>query len=90
MGPRDLESLEHGGRVRDARHLRPDGGDGAPSDDADVALLEAVVGASDAKEKEGEEDDGADDEKDLELAQRRQRSHRSLRQPAGQSLRVKV
>ena len=38
----------------------------------DVSLLEAVVGASDAKEEEGEEDDGADDQQDLELAQRLQ------------------
>ncbi len=82
MSPRDLQPLEHGGRIRDAGDLRADGGDGAAPDHADVALLEAVVGAADAEEEEGEEDDGADDEKDLELAQRRQRRHRPFRQPA--------
>ena len=81
MGPRYLQTLEHGGRVGDAGHLGPDGGDGPAPNDADVALLETVVGAPDAQEEEGEEDDGADDEQDLELAQRLQRHHRHLRQP---------
>jgi hypothetical protein len=39
------------------------------SNNLDVSLLEAVVGASDTEEEEGEEDDGADDQQDLELAQ---------------------
>ncbi len=82
MRPRDLQPLEHGGRIRDAGDLRADGGDGAAPNHADVALLEAVVGAADAEEEEGEEDDGTDDEKDLELAQRRQRRHRPFWQPA--------
>ena len=81
MGPRYLQTLEHGGRVGDAGHLGPDGGDGPAPNDADVALLETVVGAPDAQEEEGEEDDGADDEQDLELTQRLQRHHRHLRQP---------
>ena len=81
MGPRYLEPLEHGGRVGDAGHLGADGGDGPAPNDADVALLEAVVGAADAEEEQGKEDDGADDEEDLELAQRGQRRHRTFRQP---------
>lgn len=39
------------------------------SNHLDVSFLEAVVGASDAEEEEGEEDDGADDQQDLKLAQ---------------------
>jgi hypothetical protein len=39
------------------------------SNHLDVSFLEAVVGAPDAEEEEGEEDDGADDQQDLKLAQ---------------------
>ena len=38
----------------------------------DVPLLEAVVGAADAEEHESEEDDGAHNQKDLKLSERLQ------------------
>ena len=78
----DLESLEHGRWVRDTGHLDKGDyvsiigfqvylgsncGGRATSDDPDVPLLEAVVGAADAKQHEGEEDDGAHNQQDLKL-----------------------
>lgn len=48
-------------------HLGSNGGCRATSDDPDVPLLEAVVGAADAEEHEGEEDDGAHNQQDLKL-----------------------
>ena len=74
-GPGDLEAVEHGDGLGDLGDVGPEGGGRPPPDDLDVPLLEAVVGAADAQEEERQEDDGADDEQDLELAQRLQRSH---------------
>ena len=53
--------------IRFQVYLGSDCGGRATSDDPDVPLLEAVVGAADAKEHEGEEDDGADNQQDLKL-----------------------
>ena len=74
-GPGDLEAVEHGDGLGDLGDVGPEGGGRPPPDDLDVPLLEAVVGAADAQEEERQEDDGADDEQDLELAQRLQRAH---------------
>ena len=75
VGPGDLQTLEHGRRVGDTSHFGPDGRGGTAADDADVSLLEAVVGAADTQEQEGQEDDGADDQENLKLAQRLKSSY---------------
>ena len=46
----------------------------------DVSLLEAIVGAADAKEHESEEDDGAHNQKDLKLSERLQCRDRIFRE----------
>ena len=83
MGARNLESSEHGRRIRDPGHLGPDSRGGTTTDDPNVSLLEAVVGTSYTQEEEGKEDDGADDEEDLELSERLESSDRSLRKGEG-------
>ena len=72
MSARNLEAGEHGGRVRDPCDLGADGGGWPSPDDSDVSLLEAIIRASDSKKHQSEENDGADDEKNLKLSQRLQ------------------
>ena len=82
MSARNLEAGEHGWRVRDPRDLGADGGGGSAPDDSDIPLLEAIIRATDSEKHQSEENNGADDEKNLKLSQRLKSKGRAIGQPA--------
>ena len=64
-----------------SRDIWSNGWDWSAADNSDVPLLETVVGAADTKQEQRQEDDGADDEKNLKFSQWLQRYNRSFWQP---------
>ena len=74
MSPRDLQSVDHGQLERWVRHFRDhrtrSRGQGAPTaDQFDIALLQTVIRARNAEQHQGQEQQRADDEQNLQFAQ---------------------
>ena len=81
MSTWNLESSKHGWRIRNSGDIGANGGHWSSADDTNVSLLEAIVGASNAKQQQSQEDDCTNDQKNFKLSERLQGCYRSLGEP---------